>query len=83
MMKMLKVRINFSFFDQGSKPWRYTGKEEHMDWEDIKMLVKKWRDIYNNESLDYNAAIDGETDKFVAVLLETGVAHFVTAPSAA
>ncbi|KAI8555484.1 hypothetical protein RHMOL_Rhmol05G0176300 [Rhododendron molle] len=67
----------------GSKPWRYTGKEEHMDWEDIKMLVRKWRDIYNDESLDYNAAIDGETDKFVAVLLEAGVAHFVTAPSAA
>ncbi|KAK1403762.1 hypothetical protein POM88_003367 [Heracleum sosnowskyi] len=23
-------------------PWRYTGKDEHMDREDVKMLVKKW-----------------------------------------
>ncbi|XP_030504658.2 galactinol synthase 2 [Cannabis sativa] len=37
----------------GSKPWRYTGEEENMDREDIKMLVKKWWDIYNDESLDY------------------------------
>ncbi|XP_076940720.1 galactinol synthase 2-like [Bidens hawaiensis] len=40
----------------GSKPWRYTGKEENenMQREDIKMLVKKWWDIYNDKSLDYN-----------------------------
>ncbi|KAI5336197.1 hypothetical protein L3X38_015463 [Prunus dulcis] len=37
----------------GSKPWRYTGKEENMEREDIKMLVKKWWDIYNDTSLDY------------------------------
>ncbi|XP_057962632.1 galactinol synthase 2-like [Malania oleifera] len=37
----------------GSKPWRYTGKEVNMDREDIKMLVKKWWDIYNDESLNY------------------------------
>ncbi|KAI6694570.1 hypothetical protein NL676_022280 [Syzygium grande] len=37
----------------GSKPWRYTGKEEYMQREDIKMLVKKWWDIYEDESLDY------------------------------
>ncbi|PKI44534.1 hypothetical protein CRG98_035072 [Punica granatum] len=37
----------------GSKPWRYTGKEENMDRDDIKMLVKKWWNIYNDESLDY------------------------------
>lgn len=37
----------------GSKPWRYTGKEVNMDREDIKMLVKKWWDIYNDESLDF------------------------------
>ncbi|GAB2277342.1 glycogenin [Dionaea muscipula] len=36
----------------GSKPWRHTGKEENMDREDIKMLVKKWWDIYNDSSLD-------------------------------
>eukprot|EP00252_Welwitschia_mirabilis_P001736 TRINITY_DN11675_c0_g1_i1.p1 TRINITY_DN11675_c0_g1~~TRINITY_DN11675_c0_g1_i1.p1 ORF type:complete len:279 (+),score=11.41 TRINITY_DN11675_c0_g1_i1:103-837(+) len=39
----------------GSKPWRYTGKEENMDREDIKMLVKKWWDIYNDPALDFKA----------------------------
>jgi inositol 3-alpha-galactosyltransferase len=37
----------------GSKPWRYTGEEENMEREDIKMLVKKWWDVYNDESLDH------------------------------
>lgn len=37
----------------GSKPWLYTGKEENMQREDIKMFVKKWWDIYNDKSLDY------------------------------
>ncbi|KAJ6725611.1 GALACTINOL SYNTHASE 4 [Salix purpurea] len=37
----------------GSKPWRYTGEEANMDREDIKMLVAKWWDIYNDESLDF------------------------------
>ncbi|ONK63160.1 uncharacterized protein A4U43_C07F12030 [Asparagus officinalis] len=35
----------------GSKPWRYTGKEENMDREDIKALVEKWWDIYNDATL--------------------------------
>ncbi|GLU03093.1 hypothetical protein SLE2022_203110 [Rubroshorea leprosula] len=39
----------------GSKPWRYTGKEDNMDRQDIKMLVAKWWDIYNDESLDFKA----------------------------
>ncbi|KAK8529441.1 hypothetical protein V6N13_102359 [Hibiscus sabdariffa] len=39
----------------GSKPWRYTGKEDNMQREDIKMLVAKWWDIYNDASLDFNA----------------------------
>lgn len=38
----------------GSKPWRYTGEEENMQREDIKMFVKKWWDIYNDKSLDCN-----------------------------
>ena len=42
---------------QGSKPWRYTGKEENMQREDIKNLVKKWWDIYEDESLDYKNII--------------------------
>ncbi|XP_021291354.1 galactinol synthase 2-like [Herrania umbratica] len=37
----------------GSKPWRYTGEEENMQREDIKVLVKKWWEIYEDESLDY------------------------------
>eukprot|EP01018_Ginkgo_biloba_P032369 Gb_29309 [translate_table: standard] len=37
----------------GSKPWRFTGKEKNMDREDIKMLVEKWWDIYNDSSLDF------------------------------
>ncbi|KAF5464820.1 hypothetical protein F2P56_014870 [Juglans regia] len=41
----------------GAKPWRYTGKEENMEREDIKMLVKKWWDIYEDETLDYKNAL--------------------------
>ncbi|KAK4487566.1 hypothetical protein RD792_005780 [Penstemon davidsonii] len=37
----------------GSKPWRFTGKEENMDRQDIKMLVNKWWDIYNDKTLDF------------------------------
>ncbi|GMI74990.1 hypothetical protein HRI_001168300 [Hibiscus trionum] len=40
---------------KGSKPWRYTGKEDNMQREDIRMLVAKWWDIYNDPSLDFNA----------------------------
>ncbi|GLJ39611.1 hypothetical protein SUGI_0809720 [Cryptomeria japonica] len=40
----------------GSKPWRYTGKEENMQREDIKMLVNKWWEVYNDPSLDFNSA---------------------------
>ncbi|KAK8476718.1 hypothetical protein V6N13_067184 [Hibiscus sabdariffa] len=77
----------------GSKPWRYTGKEENMDREDIKMLVAKWWDIYNDESLDYkNAVATGEAEageddqaglqQFFAALPEAAVVH-IKAPSAA
>ncbi|KAL8101100.1 galactinol synthase 1-like [Apium graveolens] len=45
-----KVKV-VHFCANGSKPWRYTGKDENMDREDVKMLVKKWWDIYNDESL--------------------------------
>ncbi|RWR94374.1 galactinol synthase 1 isoform X1 [Cinnamomum micranthum f. kanehirae] len=38
---------------QGSLPWRYTEEEENMQREDVKLLVKKWWDVYNDESLDY------------------------------
>lgn len=67
---------------QGSKPWRYTGKEENMQRDDIKMLVEKWWDIYADESLDYGN--DSKEEKTsVPVLSEAGVIQHVTAPSAA
>jgi inositol 3-alpha-galactosyltransferase len=72
---------------QGSKPWRYTGKEDNMDREDMKMLVNKWWDIYHDESLDYKntvvAAAGAEVQPFLAALSEAGIAHYITAPSAA
>ncbi|KAI6684540.1 hypothetical protein NL676_030453 [Syzygium grande] len=37
----------------GSKPWLYTGREENMDRDDVKLLVKRWWDIFDDESLDY------------------------------
>ncbi|PKI44540.1 hypothetical protein CRG98_035078 [Punica granatum] len=74
----------------GSKPWRYTGKEDNMDREDIKMLVKKWWDIYDDESLDYKncmtpaeEAVPVNVQRFLASLSEAGVVHYRPAPSAA
>ncbi|KAB5513887.1 hypothetical protein DKX38_027793 [Salix brachista] len=71
----------------GSKPWRYTGKEENMDREDIKILVQKWWDIYNDESLDYKnpvvASSGSELQPILEALYEAGVGHYFTAPSAA
>ncbi|XP_077240457.1 galactinol synthase 1-like [Tasmannia lanceolata] len=67
----------------GSKPWRYTGKEENMQREDIKVLVKKWWDVYNDESLDYKPANGGDLPAFLAAMTEGGVVNYITAPSAA
>jgi inositol 3-alpha-galactosyltransferase len=79
----------------GSKPWRYTGAEENMDREDIKLLVKKWWDIYNDTSLDYQnyvsltevgeAAPEAEPmfKKLLSALFDASFARFVKAPSAA
>lgn len=36
---------------QGSKPWRFDPTEENMDREDVKMLVKKWWDIFESPTL--------------------------------
>ncbi|XP_040868341.1 galactinol synthase 2 isoform X1 [Glycine max] len=66
----------------GSKPWRFTGKEENMDREDIKMLVKKWWDIYEDETLDYNNN-SVNVERFTSALLDAGGFQFVPAPSAA
>lgn len=57
-----------------------------MQREDIKMLVKKWRDIYNDETLDYryNSGDDANLQPLLkAALSEAGVVDYVTAPSAA
>lgn len=95
MMLLINNIFNINYwpheFQQGSKPWRYTGKEENMEREDIKLLVKKWWDIYNDDSLDYKkpvevAAGDAEPinmQPFIAALSEAGAFPYVTAPSAA
>ncbi|KAK9684955.1 hypothetical protein RND81_10G245500 [Saponaria officinalis] len=38
----------------GSKPWSHTGRETNLDRDDVKTLVKRWWDIYDDSSLDYN-----------------------------
>lgn len=65
---------------QGSKPWRYTGEEANMEREDIKMLVKKWWDVYNDESLDFKAV--ASRPSILASLPEPAVSY-IPAPSAA
>ncbi|KVI05082.1 Glycosyl transferase, family 8 [Cynara cardunculus var. scolymus] len=76
----------------GSKPWRFTGKEKNMDREDIKMLVDKWWDIYNDETLDYRRTGAGGLSPQLITAVETptpaltkrgGRPRYVTAPSAA
>ncbi|KAF1894270.1 hypothetical protein Lal_00004194 [Lupinus albus] len=76
----------------GSKPWRYTGKEENMQREDIKMLVKKWWDIYNDDSLNYKEPLSENEVSIVGVEMEpfssqaisvVGQVQYVKAPSAA
>lgn len=70
----------------GSKPWRYTGKEENMQREDIKMLVKKWWDIYNDKSLDYKDHHVTTTSNNGEMVLQAGLKDAkvaVCAPSAA
>ncbi|KAK4765200.1 hypothetical protein SAY86_026290 [Trapa natans] len=51
-VELEKVKV-VHYCAAGSKPWRYTGVETNMDREDIKLLVKKWWDIYDDESLDF------------------------------
>ncbi|KAK9278445.1 hypothetical protein L1049_028010 [Liquidambar formosana] len=64
---------------QGSKPWRYNGVEENREKEDIKMLVNKLRDIYNDETLDDK----NNLQQLFAALLEADTIHFITTPSVA
>ncbi|XP_014498752.1 galactinol synthase 2-like [Vigna radiata var. radiata] len=74
-VELEKVKV-VHYCAAGSKPWRYSGKEENMQREDIKMLVKKWWDIYEDETLDYNYSL-------TEALLEGGELNYVPAPSAA
>ncbi|XP_059444858.1 galactinol synthase 2-like [Corylus avellana] len=68
----------------GSKPWRYTGEEQNMQREDIKMLVKKWWDIYEDESLDYkNFSSKVIAQPLFEALSEAAVVEEKNAPSAA
>jgi len=52
-----------------------------MEREDIKMLVKKWWDIYEDETLDYSNSLNAE--RLTAALLEAGGLNYIPAPSAA
>lgn len=75
-----------SYNFQGSKPWRFTGKEDNMDREDIKTLVQKWWDIYDDEALDYKNVMAMEREKLgslIATLSGEEVPLQMTAPSAA
>ncbi|XP_047069065.1 galactinol synthase 1-like isoform X1 [Lolium rigidum] len=63
----------------GSKPWRFTGEEPHMDRQDMKMLVNRWWDIYNDESLNYKHA----ADPLRVALTEAGAVKHFSTPSAA
>ncbi|KAL6990156.1 glycogenin [Sarracenia purpurea var. burkii] len=69
----------------GSKPWRYTGEEENMQREDIKMLVERWWEIYSDESLDYNncASKDGSQPSILHHLYNSVVTSYIPAPPAA
>lgn len=52
-----------------------------MDREDIKMLVKKWKEIYEDETLDYNNNV--RVERFTAALLEAGGLKSMPASNAA
>ncbi|XP_073304070.1 galactinol synthase 1-like [Primulina huaijiensis] len=87
-VELEKVKV-VHYCAAGSKPWRYTGVEDNMDREDIKMLVKKWWDIYNDPSLDNkseNGVTEGESfskpPSLLAATPEPAVSY-IPAPSAA
>ncbi|OMO58540.1 Glycosyl transferase, family 8 [Corchorus olitorius] len=69
----------------GSKPWRYTGEEENMQREDIKILVKRWWEIYEDESLDYKNCRPHHPQDLISALPAPAHAQQerVKAPSAA
>lgn len=73
---------------KGSKPWRYTGKEANMDRADIKMLIAKWWQVYNDKSLDFKAedsVPEGEGFSRPSILasMPEPAMSYIPAPSAA
>ncbi|KAJ7977838.1 Hexosyltransferase [Quillaja saponaria] len=83
-MLILSKSKSLHYCAAGSKPWRYNGEGENMEREDIKFLVQKWWEIYDDESLDYGFDADLNADEaFLAAQLEDGVVKLVTAPPAA
>ncbi|KAJ8759023.1 hypothetical protein K2173_003261 [Erythroxylum novogranatense] len=73
----------------GSKPWRFTGNEVNMDRDDVKILVAKWWDIYNDKSLDLKVENNTppEEETFSKTTLMASVPEptisYISAPSAA
>ncbi|WVZ67138.1 hypothetical protein U9M48_016261 [Paspalum notatum var. saurae] len=75
----------------GSKPWRFTGQEPNMERDDIKMLVKRWWDIFNDDSLDYKGPpppVDGGDEdqqplRQALTDATAGAVKYFPAPSAA
>jgi inositol 3-alpha-galactosyltransferase len=55
-----------------------------MEREDIKMVVKKWWDVYEDESLDYkNTMPNLKADPLIKALSEAAAVDHMTAPPAA
>lgn len=86
-IELEKVKV-VHYCAAGSKPWRYTGKEVNMDREDIKVLVAKWWEIYDDESLDFKAedpSPEGETFSRPTIMasMPEPTISYIPAPSAA
>jgi len=60
-----------------------------MDREDVKMLIKKWWDIYNDESLDFKPKSPADLEAtvlestIIASVTEAPLSYSPAAPSAA
>ncbi|KAJ9553740.1 hypothetical protein OSB04_017785 [Centaurea solstitialis] len=77
-----KIKV-VHYCDHGSKPWRFTGKEKNMDREDVKMLVDKWWDIYDDETLDYRRTAVGDGGGGTGVGVDQTGSSTLRAPAAA
>ncbi|GFY91579.1 galactinol synthase 1 [Actinidia rufa] len=88
IVELEKVKV-VHYCAAGSKPWKYTGKEDNMEREDIKVLVAKWWNIYDDESLDFkpeNSVPEGsETFSKPSIMpsIPELAVSYIPAPSAA